>query len=736
MELLDKLNERQREAVEYTDGPLLILAGAGSGKTRVLTYKIAYMIETGMLMPYQVLAITFTNKAAKEMKERVSDLVEDSNDMWLGTFHSICVRILKREIELLGYTKDFTIFDESDKDKLIKDIMKRQNIDDKKYPVSMIGSYISKAKDIMQDANNYITNSDYIKELVLKIYTVYEAEMKSYNAIDFDDILMLTVKLFKQNPDRLKYYQNKFRYILVDEYQDTNKVQFNLISMLAADDGKICVVGDESQSIYGFRGADISNILNFEKQFVDSKIIKLEENYRSTKNILNAANSVIKNNKNKIEKVLFTSNDEGDKIKYYNASNEYQEVEYIINEIDDICRKENKTYSDFAMLYRTNAQSRVIEDMLIKSGTPYKLVGGLKFYSRKEIKDTVCYLKFVNNLNDNISLKRIINVPKRGIGDGTVDAIENISKENNTSMYEVIKNIENVGNIRGLANIIAFREIIEDLLKAKEDINVSEFIKYILERTKYEELLKEENSKEAENRLENLAEFIGMAIEFENESADNSLADFLDSIALFSDADKGDDTTSAVTLMTIHSAKGLEFDVVFLVGMEEGLFPSKRSIDEDSEVEEERRLYYVAITRARQKLYITHSTKRTLYGQTSYSMPSRFVDEIPLELYQNKEKKDKIKKVYNDDEYSRVNKASYGININSFLNSYKTQKTTNNEDKDLSVFDVGVKVRHKKFGVGIICDIEKEDDDLKLEIKFEQFGFKRLMAKYSPLDII
>ena len=736
MELLDKLNERQREAVEYTDGPLLILAGAGSGKTRVLTYKIAYMIETGMLMPYQVLAITFTNKAAKEMKERVSDLVEDSNDMWLGTFHSICVRILKREIELLGYTKDFTIFDESDKDKLIKDIMKRQNIDDKKYPVSMIGSYISKAKDIMQDANNYITNSDYIKELVLKIYTVYEAEMKSYNAIDFDDILMLTVKLFKQNPDRLKYYQNKFRYILVDEYQDTNKVQFNLISMLAADDGKICVVGDESQSIYGFRGADISNILNFEKQFVDSKIIKLEENYRSTKNILNAANSVIKNNKNKIEKVLFTSNDEGDKIKYYNASNEYQEVEYIINEIDDICRKENKTYSDFAMLYRTNAQSRVIEDMLIKSGTPYKLVGGLKFYSRKEIKDTVCYLKFVNNLNDNISLKRIINVPKRGIGDGTVDAIENISKENNTSMYEVIKNIENVGNIRGLANIIAFREIIEDLLKAKEDINVSEFIKYILERTKYEELLKEENSKEAENRLENLAEFIGMAIEFENESADNSLADFLDSIALFSDADKGDDTTSAVTLMTIHSAKGLEFDVVFLVGMEEGLFPSKRSIDEDSEVEEERRLYYVAITRARQKLYITHSTKRTLYGQTSYSMPSRFVDEIPLELYQNKEKKDKIKKVYNDDEYSRVNKASYGININSFLNSYKTQKTTNNEDKDLSVFDVGVKVRHKKFGVGIICDIEKEDDDLKLEIKFEQFGFKRLMAKYTPLDII
>ena len=760
-ELLENLNDKQQEAVEYMAGPLLILAGAGSGKTRVLTYKIAYLLEKEIVKPWQILAITFTNKAAKEMKERVEVLVgQVSNDMWLGTFHSVCVRILKREIELLGYTRDFNIFDEIDKEKVIKEVMKKLNIDEKVYPVGLIKSEISKAKEAMKDEISYQKDAmgDFRKEEIAKVYNMYQETLKKNNSIDFDDIIMLTVRLFLENPDRLLYYQNKFNYILVDEYQDTNRSQFLLISMLSSATGNICVVGDESQSIYGFRGADISNILNFEQEFPNAKIVKLEENYRSTQNILNAANEVIKNNKSKIDKQLWTENEEGDKIEYKTLNNEYEEVEYVVDEIDDICRKEHESYSNFAVLFRTNAQARVLEEVFMKAGTPYKLIGGIKFYARKEIKDIISYLKLIQNTNDNIALKRIINEPKRGIGNTALDKLDALSSQSGMSIFEFIQDSNNLVGFRSAGNIMSFRDMINELIKKKDKIKVSELIKETLKDSGYEDMLNSEGTKETEIRFDNLMEFIGVAIEFENENAENSLGDFLDSIALVSDVDNLDESTDAVTLMTMHSAKGLEFDNVFLVGMEEGLFPSKRSIEEDNQTEEERRLCYVAITRAKKHLFITNTKKRTLYGSTTYSIPSRFIDEIPENLLsetsiENKENKG-VKNSQNtwlDNEYKRVEtylsnrsrvsesvekkvRPNIGVSVDSFLKNLagNNQVRTNNASK----YKVGMEVKHKKFGIGIIENIEPEGDDFKLEIMFDGSGFKRLMANYTPLEII
>ena len=759
--LLENLNDKQQEAVEYMAGPLLILAGAGSGKTRVLTYKIAYLLEKEIVKPWQILAITFTNKAAKEMKERIEALVgQVSNDMWLGTFHSVCVRILKREIELLGYTRDFNIFDEIDKEKVIKEVMKKLNIDEKVYPVGLIKSEISKAKEAMKDEVAYQKDAmgDFRKEEIAKVYNMYQETLKKNNSIDFDDIIMLTVQLFLENPDRLLYYQNKFNYILVDEYQDTNKSQFLLISMLSSATGNICVVGDESQSIYGFRGADISNILNFEQEFPNAKIVKLEENYRSTQNILNAANEVIKNNKSKIDKQLWTQNEEGDKIEYKTLNNEYEEVEYVVDEIDDICRKEHENYSNFAVLFRTNAQARVLEEVFMKAGTPYKLIGGIKFYARKEIKDIISYLKLIQNTNDNIALKRIINEPKRGIGNTALDKLDALSSEKGMSIFEFIQDSNNLVGFRSAGNIMSFRDMINDLIKEKDKIKVSELIKKTLKDSGYEDMLNSEGTKETEIRFDNLMEFIGVAIEFENENAENSLGDFLDSIALVSDVDNLDESTDAVTLMTMHSAKGLEFDNVFLVGMEEGLFPSKRSIEEDVQTEEERRLCYVAITRAKKHLFITNTKKRTLYGSTTYSTPSRFIDEIPENLLsetsiENKENKGirNNQNTWLDSEYKRVEtylsnrnrvsenierkvKPNIGVSVDSFLKNLagNNQVKSNNTLK----CKVGMEVKHKKFGIGIIENIEPEGDDFKLEIMFDGSGFKRLMANYTPLEII
>ena len=665
-------------------------------------------------------------------------------------------------IELLGYSRDFKIFDEIDKEKVIKEIMKKNNIDEKVYPVGLLKSEISKAKEVMKDEVQYQKDAmgDYRKEEIAKIYNMYQATLRKNNSIDFDDIIMLTVKLFLENPDRLMYYQEKFNYILVDEYQDTNKTQFLLISLLSSGTGNICVVGDESQSIYGFRGADISNILNFESEFPNAKIIKLEENYRSTKNILNAANEVIKNNKSKIDKELWTQNDEGEKLDYKTLNNEYEEVEFVVDKIDEVCRKQNQKYSDFAVLFRTNAQARVLEEVFMKAGTPYKLIGGIKFYARKEIKDIISYLKLIQNTNDNIALKRIINEPKRGIGDTALDKLDMLASESGISIFELIQNSNNLVGIRSAGNIILFRDMMNDLIKLKDTMKVCELIKKVLKDSGYEDMLNSEGTKETEIRFDNLMEFIGVAMEFENENAENTLGDFLESIALVSDVDNLDESAEAVTLMTMHSAKGLEFENVFLVGMEEGLFPSKRSIEEDFDTEEERRLCYVAITRAKQHLYITNTKKRTLYGSTSYSIPSRFIDEIPENLLSadsldNKAgKKQNVVNPWLDSEYKRVEtyisnrnrvnetverkvKPNIGISVDSFLKNLAgtnvVPKTSNN---NTAQYKIGMEVKHKKFGVGIIENIEPEGDDFKLEIMFDGSGFKRLMANYTPLEIL
>ena len=774
--LLDGLNSVQKEAASYTDGPLLILAGAGSGKTRVLTYRIAYLLEQGICKPWEILAITFTNKAAKEMKERVEGLVgEDAKDIWLGTFHSVCVRILKREIECLGYTRDFNILDELDKQKVIKEIIKKMDIDEKNYAVNYIVSEISKAKDKLKGPDAYIKEAigDYRKETIGKIYAEYQRTLKSNNSLDFDDILCLTVEVFKNAPERLMYYQNKFKHILVDEYQDTNHVQFLLISMLASAHGNICVVGDESQSIYAFRGADISNILDFEKEYDSAKIIKLEQNYRSTKTILNAANAVINNNTSKIDKNLWTENDEGEKIKYFTSKNEYEEVDYIVDKIDAMCRTGKYTYKDFALLYRTNAQSRVIEDVFMRAGTPYKLIGGMKFYARKEIKDMVAYLKLINNIKDNVSLTRIINEPKRGIGDTSVDRLKEKAEEMGLSVFEYASEPGNIVELRCSNAITNFVTLIADLNVMKDSIPVSELMKKALELTGYEAELVRDKSPENESRLENIYEFIGVAKEFETEEADNSLADFLDSIALVADVDNLDSDTEAVTLMTMHNAKGLEYPVVFIVGMEEGLFPSKRSMDEDKGVEEERRLCYVAITRAKKELFLTNARQRTMYGMTTTTIPSRFTEEIPEDYLdeaakENLETGRRKQEKYTDSEYAkveswisntfksidRVEDYSYGGGYgNSYSSSYGKKSSSVGIDaasflknmnvgsmvkKDVSSSDVkaGDKVKHKKFGVGIVKTINTDDDMIVAEIHFEKFGMKRLIVTGTTLEVI
>lgn len=767
MSLLDKLNDVQKEACMYTDGPMLILAGAGSGKTRVLTYKIAYMLKNNICKPWEILAITFTNKAAKEMKERVEELIgEDAKQIWLGTFHSICVRILKREIENLGYTKDFNIIDEQDKQKVLKEILKKQNIDEKSFGMSYIISEISNAKNQMETPEKYMKKwqDDYRKETIGNVYDMYQKTLKQNNSLDFDDILCLTVELFMKNPDRLSYYQEKFHQILVDEYQDTNHVQFVLISMLAKAHKNVCVVGDESQSIYAFRGADISNILDFEKEYEGAKIIKLEQNYRSTKTILNAANSVINNNKSKIEKNLWTENDEGEKIRYFTSKNEYEEVEYIVDKIDKMCRTGKFTYKDFALLYRTNAQSRVIEDVFMREGTPYKLVGGTKFYSRKEIKDMVAYLKLINNIKDNVSFTRIINEPKRGIGDTSVDRIKQKAEENNISAFEYIENPLNIAELRCSNAIDSFKRIILDLVQMKDSIKVSELMKNILELTGYEAELLKEKTVENESRLENLYEFIGVAKEFEEEEADNALQDFLDSIALVADVDNLEEGTEAVTLMTMHNAKGLEYPVVFLVGMEEGLFPSKRSIDEENGVEEERRLCYVGITRAKEELYLTNARQRTMYGTTTYTIPSRFIEEIPSKFLdengiENKKQNERKQEKYTDNEYSKVEswlshtyneindsetygiytprrtQRKMGIDATSFIKNINTNSFVKQEKNSGKVHE-GDKVRHKKFGVGIVTSVTDEDNMTIAEIKFESYGMKRLIVSNATLEVI
>ena len=769
--LLNELNPMQKEAVVQTEGPCLVIAGAGSGKTKVLTYKVAYLMEHEKVAPWNILAITFTNKAANEMKERVEALVGNAiNDIWLGTFHSICVRILRKFIDRLGYDTSFIIFDTTDQKTLMKQVLKELNVDSKMFSEKSVLSDISNAKNEMIEPEQYklMYGEDYRKDIIAKCYELYQKKLKDNNAIDFDDIINYTIKILQNNSDVLDYYASKFKYILVDEYQDTNKAQFTLIATLANKYKNITAVGDSDQSIYRFRGADITNILNFEKDFPGTKIVKLEQNYRCTQNILKAANEVIKNNGDKYGKRLWTENEEGTLPNVFCGEDEYEEASYVVEEINHLRRAEYMKYSDFAVLYRMNSQSRAIEDVLRREDIPYKIIGGLKFYERKEIKDAIAYLRLIANSSDNISFARIINEPKRGIGKTSLDNIQKIADENSISMYEVIKHADQY--MPKLVNSTkAFVDTIEELKGlVYQETDVSEIIKQTLKKTGYTDALKLENTIEAQSRIENLEELLTVAMEFEKESADKSLQEFLNGISLSSDTDNIEESDDMVTLMTLHSAKGLEYPAIFLVGLEEGIFPGNLSMGSEEDIQEERRLFYVGITRAKRYLYITFAKKRTIFGSTSYNPPSRFVNEIPKELFngyddaiETSNSADKFadssfewtygskfgssksngpvitKRAVDSGDIGATKPATFGKSVDSFLKNMNVgASSTAGAGVDLSQYKVGQAVFHKKFGEGVITGLDPEGDDYKVDIEFKNFGHKRLMLKFARLEII
>jgi len=738
MDLLKGLNEEQKKAVLHGDGPLLILAGAGSGKTRVLTNRIAYLIREKGVHPSNILAITFTNKAAREMKERIDNLVGDvSDNIWVSTFHSMCVRILRRDIEKIDYDRSFVIFDYADQQTLIKDCLKELNLNEKNYVPKSVLEMIGRAKDELIDPDTYakIYVSDFRMANIAKIYGLYQKKLKQNNALDFDDIIMLTIKLFSNHPDVLEYYQRKFKYILVDEYQDTNTAQYSLVSMLSQKSRNLCVVGDDDQSIYGWRGANIRNILDFEKEFKDCKIIKLEQNYRSTQTILDAANSVIKNNYGRKSKKLWTENKGGDKIKHCLCANEHEEAYFVASEIKRLSTVRNMQYKDFAILYRINAMSRVLEEMLMKEGIPYKIFGGLKFYDRKEIKDLLAYLRLIQNPSDNVSLKRCINEPKRGIGSATLDTAERIANSRGVSIFSIISSASEIPELaRSASKLEGFVAMISRLRVLKDVMRVPELIQEVLEQSGILKSYEQEGTVEAQTRIENIKELISVAVEFEQKDGEQSLEDFLANVSLVADVDNMDENSDYVVLMTLHSAKGLEFPVVFMVGMEEGIFPGYRSMTDESELEEERRLCYVGITRAKQNLYMTNTFTRTLFGNTTYNKMSRFLREIPPELIESNEKEEP------EDSIDVINKSKGIYGTKSFGDSY-SYRTASFTDTGIpktaaTDFNVGDQVEHKKFGVGIITKIEKEKDDFMLEIHFKGTGMKRLMASFARLSKI
>lgn len=709
MEFLEELNEEQRKAVTHAGGPLLILAGAGSGKTRVLTYRVAYLIKACGVAPNNIIAITFTNKAAREMKERIEQLLPNTKGLIVSTFHSACVRFLHYDIDKLGYSRNFIIFDNHDQQVLIKDCLKSLNIDEKKFAPKSVLNYIGRAKDNLLTPEKCIDIANNLREKTMaQVYELYQKRLVENNALDFDDIIMKTVELFKEVPEVLSYYQNRFKYILVDEYQDTNRAQYQLVKLLAAKHRNLCVVGDDDQSIYGFRGADIKNILDFEQDYPDATVIRLEQNYRSTQNILDAANRVIDHNMGRKSKKLWTNNCTGEKICCVSLENEHEEAFFIANEIRNLLMRDGFNYGDIAILYRTNAQSRVLEDIMMKFGIPYKIVGGIKFYQRKEIKDLLAYLRVIANPSDNVSLLRIINVPRRGIGSKTVDSLKELSEKQNCSIFDIIKNIDQFSLSSAVQNKVRkFQTLIEDLIKASKSQSVFQLIETTLDKTGYLDELLSENTAEAQSRIENLKEMGSVAMDFEIKSSDASLGDFLTELALVADVDALEEDESAVVLMTLHSAKGLEFPVVFLAGMDEGIFPHSRSMSDPNQLEEERRLCYVGITRAKKKLYLTRAWRRNIYGNMSYYTPSRFIDEIPPELLEENE--------------GDVESES------SFDNGQKF---------DLTLLRVGDKVRHKKFGDGIVVEIIGKEENAQIVVDFNFEGQKTLLLAYAPLTKI
>lgn len=735
--MLDKLNERQKEAVLATEGPVLVLAGAGSGKTTVLVNRIAYMISEKHIRPWNILAITFTNKAAREMKDRIERLLGDTaKDMWIGTFHSVCVRILRSCIDLLGYSRDFVIYDTADTKTVMKECLRELDIDEKSFPVRNVLSIISNAKNDLMDAATFenVYKSDYRMSIIAKIYYRYQTKLRKNNAVDFDDIILNTVKILSENPDVLSKYQDKFQYILVDEYQDTNNSQYLLINLLAQANRNLCVVGDDDQSIYKFRGANIGNILNFEDDYSDVQKITLDQNYRSTQNILDAANSVISNNKGRMGKSLWTSNGDGNKVFVYTGTNEYDEARYIARQIKKHF-DEQGSFSDCAILYRTNAQSRVIEEMLMRESVPYKVLSGLRFYDRKEIKDIIAYLRVVYNPNDDVSLARIINEPKRKIGNATLEKARNIAREKETSLYDVISHADDYPEFKtAIKKLLSFSEIIQSLIKLKDTVTIEDLTGRILNDTGYMPALVMEDTTESKTRIENLGEFISVITEFEkNEETGNTLGEFLENISLVSDIDGYDENEDSAVLMTIHSAKGLEFPIVFLSGLEEGLFPGMRSMESDDDIEEERRLCYVAITRAKEQLYITKTISRTIHGKTMPTTASRFFKEIPVEYLEDKTTlQPKVAKVMQDLGVRNASAPKKEVYMTKgFGSSVKSSGST-----DYSKFKAGDAVEHRTFGRGEILKATPCGNDCILEIQFESIGFKRLMAAFAKVKKI
>ena len=743
-DIIEKLNPAQREAVENTEGPVLILAGAGSGKTRVLTTRIGYLMEDKNVKAENILAITFTNKAANEMRERVEETLEgtDTKEMWITTFHSCCVRILRKSINKIGYNRSFVIYDSPDQITLIKDCMRELDISDKAFDPKYVLSCISNAKDKLYSPKKYmqLNEGDISKTKIGEIYALYQDRLKRNSALDFDDLIMKTVELFNECPDILDFYRNKFRYIMVDEYQDTSKAQYELIKLLAKQHQNICVVGDDDQSIYGWRGADIRNILEFERDYDNVKIVKLEQNYRSTQVILDAANHVIANNTERKRKKLWSDKKEGQLIKIQLAENEIEEGDFISNTINYMRRYEDREYKDFAVLYRANAQARSVEDALNRAGIPYNIYGGIKFYERKEIKDIIAYLRVIQNPQDDISLKRIINVPRRGIGLRTIEKIEDRASLKEESIYSVLIDIEDNSDIsrKARASISEFVDLMSTLRSFTEVYTVSQVIEKVLDVTGYkDELLKEKNN-EGEDRLENLQELISVALEFESQSEDKSLETFLTNIALNAEPDSEEETEDRVSLMTIHSSKGLEFPVVFLAGMEERIFPIARAIQsmKDSDIEEERRLCYVGITRAKEELFLTLTRKRTLYGRTNPSIASRFIEELPTECIErlNKEQKELSfsKANYNIlDKYTQKYKMNNMNRMQAAKKANATIKSSSNES-NIDNLKLGAKVHHPKFGLGTVVALKGPD----VTIAFDNQGIKTINKEYTTLDLV
>ena len=764
--LLTGMNDQQAEAVQTTEGPLLIMAGAGSGKTRVLTHRIAYLIDEKMINPWNILAITFTNKAAREMRERAVALNPATSETLIATFHSMCVRILRREADHIGYNRNFTIVDPGEQRTLMKRILKNLNLDPKKWNERAILGTISNAKNDLLDEIAYEHQAgDMYTQIVAKCYKAYQEELRRSEAMDFDDLIMMTLRLFDKNPDVLAYYQQRYQYIHVDEYQDTNHAQYQLVKLLASRFKNICVVGDADQSIYGWRGADMQNILDFEKDYPEAKVVLLEENYRSTKKILQAANDVIKNNRNRRPKKLWTQNDEGEQIVYYRANDERDEAVFVASTIDNIVREKVKNFKDFAVLYRTNAQSRTIEEALLKSNIPYTMVGGTKFYSRKEIRDVISYLNLIANTSDNISFERVVNEPKRGVGPGTLEKLRNFAYEQNMSLLDASANIM-LSPIKGKAaqGVYDFANMILNLRDQLDGLSITDTVEAILDKSGYLDALSMQQTLESQSRIENIEEFMSVTKNFDETNTDGTedetgidrLGRFLNDLALIADTDDGEAEAAEVTLMTLHAAKGLEFPVVFLIGMEEGVFPLSRASEEPDELEEERRLAYVGITRAEEILFLTNANTRTLFGKTSYNRPSRFLREISDDLLQYQG----LARPANSSFGVRFTKEEpiqfgQGMSLQQALQTRKAnaqpQKHTGGtqpfskatgglpfskaSDSGNSATDwkIGDIAHHKKWGDGTVLEVTGSGKTQELKIKFPEVGLKKVLASVAPI---